>query len=215
MHRGSNVWAGLITLVEEGNVYVTVDQEKWRRGQSIVTYLQRSARGEVDGEPTEFNFKVMKRGRGCWIHLAMTYPDLTPFLKGIHLTLDSWRAMRDHKGQKIRSEGEWLRVQTLLNTQKIEGSYQQWRDKQGVEVYTDAPSTIKGAERLQGDLSALEKLLEGETPLKILVRGNSNSEVMQGFGDVNDLGFGAAWCGGEQSGKISPNRIWNKCVVGT
>ena len=65
-------------LVEENNINATVDVEKWKRGQDIIAHFQRSARGEVDGEPNKFNFKIMEQGRGVLIHLAMTFPDLTP-----------------------------------------------------------------------------------------------------------------------------------------
>ena len=45
--------------------------------------------------------KNLERDRGFLIHLAMIFPDLTPYLKGFHLTLDSWRDGRNLEGWKI------------------------------------------------------------------------------------------------------------------
>jgi hypothetical protein len=42
--------------------------------------------------------------------VAQAYPSLVPYLKGIHLTLDSWRSGRNEDGWKrTRAEMEHLR----------------------------------------------------------------------------------------------------------
>ena len=39
VHQVENAWVGSITVVEDDNIYVTVDEEKWLRGQRIVQGL--------------------------------------------------------------------------------------------------------------------------------------------------------------------------------
>ena len=36
--------------------------------------------------------------RGFLVYAAITYRDMNPYLKGLHLNLDSWRPFRDKKG---------------------------------------------------------------------------------------------------------------------
>ena len=47
-----------------------------------------------------FDYKEMQQGRGFLVHVTLTYPTLVPFLKGVHLNLDSWRKGRDEEGWK-------------------------------------------------------------------------------------------------------------------
>ena len=56
----------------------------------------------------------MEKGRGFLIHLELTYPDLVPYFKGIHLTLDSWREGRDEEGWKRQDEDEWLNTVDMM-----------------------------------------------------------------------------------------------------
>ena len=48
----------------------------------------------------------MEKCQGFLVHLMMTFKFITPFLKGWHITLDSWRPCRDKDGYKIRYT-EW------------------------------------------------------------------------------------------------------------
>ena len=55
----------------------------------------------------EFSYKRLEQIRGFLCHLAMTYETLTPFLKGLHLTLASYLPHRDSEGWKL-SDKKWL-----------------------------------------------------------------------------------------------------------
>ena len=37
----------------------------------------------------------MESIRGLLVYVSKTYKDMIPYLKGLHLTLDSWRPFRD------------------------------------------------------------------------------------------------------------------------
>lgn len=60
---------------------------------------------DADNLPA-LNHKELERKRGFLVHLAMTFETMVPFLKGLHLTLDSWRAGRKEDGWKV-SQKEW------------------------------------------------------------------------------------------------------------
>lgn len=50
---------------------------------------------------------MLESARGFLIHVVgSTYNQLNPFLNGVHLTLDSWRANRKEDGRKMTPK-EW------------------------------------------------------------------------------------------------------------
>jgi hypothetical protein len=49
--------------------------------------------------------KALESYRGFLIYVSQTYPYMVPYLKGVHLTLDSWREGRREDGWK-RSQKE-------------------------------------------------------------------------------------------------------------
>ena len=46
----------------------------------------------------------MESIRGLLVYVARTYRDMNPYLKRMHLTLDSWRPYRDKDGWRLRGE---------------------------------------------------------------------------------------------------------------
>jgi hypothetical protein len=47
------------------------------------------------------DFKILESYKGFLIYISRTYPSITPYLKGIYITLDSWRPWRDEKAWKL------------------------------------------------------------------------------------------------------------------
>jgi hypothetical protein len=68
----------------------------------------------VSGEGTgKMMHKPMESIRGFLNYVTRTYESITPYLKGVHLTLDHWRPDRDEDGWKIaNSLDERLDYQT-------------------------------------------------------------------------------------------------------
>jgi hypothetical protein len=93
---------------------------------------------------------------------------MTPYLKGIHQTLDSWRPNRDDDGWKLP-----LRLQRTVTESEADGK---------------APQRVKAVVRLESDLKALEALLEGDGPPKRRIRSGKVVEVYYGFGDASATG---------------------------
>jgi hypothetical protein len=56
--------------------------------------------------------------RGFLVYVSMTYPSIEPYMKGIHLTADSWRDNRDEEGWRIEDHDS-----TLLTLDEETGEY--------------------------------------------------------------------------------------------
>ena len=56
---------------------MTVDEDKWKRGQSIVSYLLQSFRGEVDGPANIFNFKLIDVDNQLFLQITINLNNVT------------------------------------------------------------------------------------------------------------------------------------------
>ena len=80
---------------------------------------------------------------------------MAPYLKGLHHTLDSWRAWMDDDGWKMD-----LCSILLIQGEGVADAYQ------GLD---DAPPHVKAAPHLLRDMRALQELLKGDKPCLRLV----------------------------------------------
>jgi hypothetical protein len=125
---------------------------------------------------SRLNHKSLEQKRGFFVHLQWTYPSITPFLKGIHLTLDSWRPGRDSEGWKISP--------ALLDLDMVA----EW----GLES-SGAPEFVTAVPWLWDDLSCLSQLFQPENPPVRFVRSSKITLVTYGFGDASGEGFGSSF----------------------
>ena len=60
---------------------------------------------ELVGMENNYNGRLDKASieytRGFWVYVARTYRYMNPYLKELHLTLDSWRPFSNNKGWKM------------------------------------------------------------------------------------------------------------------
>ena len=59
--------------------------------------IERLAEMHVEG-PDNMDRKELESMRGFMIYCCRTYRNMNPYLKGVHLTIDSWRDYRDNEG---------------------------------------------------------------------------------------------------------------------
>ena len=79
---------------EDVGVVVLVSQDKWDRMKTIChQWLDLLIQ-----EKTKLDFKKPRSDRGFMVYVTQAYPSLKPYLKGFHLSLETWRGGRDHKG---------------------------------------------------------------------------------------------------------------------
>jgi hypothetical protein len=65
-------------------VEISVSQERWDKSKGMVLLIKDALKDD-----DTIDFKTLESYRGFLIYISRTYPSITPYLKGIHLTLDS------------------------------------------------------------------------------------------------------------------------------
>jgi hypothetical protein len=82
---------------EEWGVVVLTSQEKWDCIKTICEHWwSLLERGE-----TNLDFKPLRSDRGFMVYVTQAYPGMKPYLKGFHLSLETWKGGRDSKGWKL------------------------------------------------------------------------------------------------------------------
>ena len=158
--REPGAWAGAVFRTG-GSVCVTVTQEKWNKAKTWVQEME-------EWEPDKIPLKRLMSARGFLLYVSRAFPDMVPYLKGLHATIDSWRPGRDDEGWKVEWSGDAL--------------------DDGAR--TVAPSWVKAVPRWKDDVRALGELLEGDQPAVRQARRNNSNKVLYAFGDASQAGFG-------------------------
>ncbi len=127
----------------------------------------------------------------------MTFTFIIPFLKGIHLTLDSWRIKRGTDGWKM-SDKEW--EEWLSNKAEDIIIYKDSGNGVESEVIhhessdsTLPPLQVAPIPRLFDDIVALHRIFEQEQPPEVIVRVSTVMMVVFALGDTSGLGFGSSF----------------------
>ena len=191
--RKPGAWAGAIFDTSENDrITMTVSQEKWNKGKSIIESTWQELETSTDGK---LDFKEMEKRRGFLVHLMMTFKFITPFLKGWHLTLDSWRPCRDREGYKMN----YIQWRDLMfhSMKGLEHMAPRDMDDFLDEMYlhmkdASAPKRVSPVPRFHDDMSALRKIFDRDDPPKVPVRSLNISHVFYGFGDASGNGFGSS-----------------------
>jgi hypothetical protein len=181
-------WTGTAIHTHMGQVCVKVTQERWDKTRKMVRdiwqeYSNRRTELSVEvlGEDSagELNHKQLERRQGFIVYVAQAYPSLVTYLKGIHLTLDSWRSGRNEDGWKrTRADMEHLRRNCCPEeTMK--------------SLSDEAPRLVMPVPRLEQDLKALLALTDPLVPPERAVRSKHLLQVCYGFGDASGEGFGS------------------------
>jgi hypothetical protein len=188
----AGAWTGTIFRIDAGSVAKTVSQEKWNKGRSIIQSLLNEL--AVCDQPM-LDRKALERHTGFLNHLAMTFEDLNPFLKGCYLTLNAWRAGRDQEGWKMNDKS-WEQV--LLQQQYKDEPNSPEELSAGCEGsdLTGAPKLVQACPRLKSDIAAMAAILQPESPPVINLRSRNIVTVVYGFGDASGSGLGSTFtCG--------------------
>jgi hypothetical protein len=167
-------WAGSIVLTSDGMVSIAVSQERWDKSRMILTWLHDHI---TSGLPIPF--KTLESHRGFLIYIVRTYPAINPYLKGIHLTLDSWRPWRKDDGWRM----------TLAEMRAV---LQDNPDFDSVGTGEKAPALVHPVPRLQFDIEALLQLFSSESPPRRHMRLSSSAVAVYQFGDASGAGFGSS-----------------------
>jgi len=198
-------WSGSVVRTTNGNVSVLVSQEKWEKGQRYVATLREMWDGgmDLDGR-RRGERKTLETIRGFLQYLTKTYPSVTPYLKGIHLSVDGWRPDRNGEGWRLgrRAAGVGDAVE--------EG----WGGKETGWVVSDpsAPKRVVLVPRFEADGEALSKFFGPDRPPIRRVRGDSVIECYYGFGDASGTGFGSTYAQSKGTGQRVHFRFGQWCT---
>ncbi|KAL7571306.1 hypothetical protein ACA910_007627 [Epithemia clementina (nom. ined.)] len=111
---------------------------------------------------------------------------MVPYLKGLHLTLESWREDRDSDRCR-KTPQAWAEVPQNKFLRSGDHTF-------NPDLCTsDAPpKVVTPVNRFKDDVQALGKLTESETPPRILVRPNGATTAALMWGDASGTGFGTS-----------------------
>ena len=171
--KTAGVWAGAIVFADGEGVGVLCTQEKWDKAKA---YL-KEIRAELDSHGL-LNHKSLERIRGFLLYVTRTYPAMVPYLKGIHLTIDSWRPGRDSDGWR-------------LTAAELRHHLEQGNDLQVLDQSKEPPVYVSPSYRLSDDIATLEKMTSCSSPHRRFVRSNLVLSACYGFGDASGSGFGS------------------------
>ena len=196
--QAPGAWAGA-TVSSEGDVVKKgVTKERWEkvklRVRWIADQMELSDRfspeeyGELNDRRDEsgdcpsgyLHYKTTESFVGFLVYVSMTYLPMVPYLKGIYLTLNSWREGRDVEGWPNEEMKRLFDAGIDKNRVRPD-----CRSKRGHPVWS------KAVPRLKDDLIALMKLTNYEDPPLIPVRP-TNSEACYVVGDASGAGFGSS-----------------------
>ncbi len=78
-------WAGTVTSTKSGSLVGMVSQEKWDKTKGLLKELTNMlGKGPLP-------LQQLMELQGFLMYVVPTYPWLNPYMKGIHLAMDSWQ----------------------------------------------------------------------------------------------------------------------------
>jgi hypothetical protein len=207
-HQQPGPWCGTFVAVHDECVWVYVSDQKWSKAKLFISELT-----QLLEEGSAINHKFLERGRGFMVYFCRTYTSMTPYLKGIHLTLDSWRQGRDGDGWKVVKHGARhgnKKLQLRVIEEEEDYLIDQFESvehpdvieeppdpialidlEEEVENPNTPPSMVSEVSRLKNDVHTLSTFLAAERAPWRFIRGNKVGIVHYGFGDASKAGFGA------------------------
>ena len=205
-------WAGTIIRTDGIKAEKIVSQERWNKTKEKINWIRDFLLASPGKERVRIPHKNLESIRGFLVYVTRTYPEMVPYLKGIHLTLDSWRAGQARSGWKLEVaeqaevddedyDGCWL-------TNTIDERIQP-EELRGVEGRSDPPAFVESIPRLRQDIEALYNLTKSETPPIILIRP---VKVMVGYlvGDASGSGHGSSFLYSEEKTLNLAHGTWSE-----
>jgi hypothetical protein len=144
--RAPGAWAGVVLRTNDKGVHVLLSQEKWERTKAQLKEIQTM----LEREPSKMSRKRLEEIRGFLVYVTRTYIGMSPYLIGLHMTIDSWREGRDSEGWRTKEE--------VMVTYGEEAGW----TSLGSDVAQ--PTLVGAVPRLAEDIEATEKLCETDTP---------------------------------------------------
>ena len=135
------------------------------------------------------------------MYVTQAYPGMKPYLKGFHLSLESWREGRNSEGWKVRANEVVAEagVESTVEQGSLDWEAMKWNLMVQSEAKVESEERSRGPRsgvtlavpRFRSDLEALLELAEGQVPAIRKVRSGKCRMMVYGFVDASAAGFGA------------------------
>lgn len=157
-------WAGAMVVLDGTGVGVKATQEKWDKTKEQLAHTNKllDQGGDLDR-------KLLESYRGSLVYLQPTYPSITPYVKGFHLSIDGWQEDRNSEGWKIPKFPPSLKENQT------------------------PPPLVTPVPRLYSDVKSLLRLFAASEPPVRWLRGHKITEVVYSFGEAPGSGYGCTF----------------------
>jgi hypothetical protein len=210
--RKPGAWAGTIIQTDGTTVEKRVSNERWAKTKDCVSWITRQLANKGTGDDLDsacpaghLPHKRLESIRGFLVYVSRTYPEFVPHLKGLHLTLDSWRVNRATDGWKVG----------LARAKKPDGFEPDFDGEDEEDDYFDhpidaagvadldgdellgrngeskAPKYVRAVPRLAFDVRALVAFTQSELPPPVPIRPTQSAAAYL-FGDASGAGHGTS-----------------------
>jgi hypothetical protein len=204
----AGAWAGAVFKTTDTEVIQSVSQDKWDKARAQIGEVTEGFALIASKKNEDLDYKRLEQIRGFLCHISMTFPIVTPYLKGFHLTLAAHHPGRNDAGWKMSNQ-EWSAyLHEAVEDGRLAEDEAQALNQVGKEtipkessasrppVVVPAPPTrVQPVPRMEGDVKALAALFSQETPAQTLVRASRVYSILYGFADASGSGFGSTVMG--------------------
>lgn len=185
--QAPQAWIGGNVVVTPDAIMTFITQEKWDKSKGILRAVLEELEASSDDRPRVV-YKALEKKTGFLSHVALTYKDFRPFLRGFYLTLNSWRpGFQDWELSEEGVEEVCNRVEDTVLAAEF-GTKDTGRD--GKDPPTE---TVRASGRLAADVRALMALTDKEFPTVKQVRHREARILFYGFTDASGTGGGASF----------------------
>jgi hypothetical protein len=184
-------WAGGVAYTDQKLLRKFISQEKWDKTRAFLSWVAENLRNN-NGLMDRIKFCS---GKGFLVHVSLCYDFMNPYMKGFHLSENSWRENRDAEGWKIDFPIE-IECDTQLGMEEPDDD-ETWFSLMDHHEFGNfksdkaPPTWVKAVPRLWEDIRILQLFFDPPTPLQVIVCPvEGASFVAYGGGDASGEGFG-------------------------
>jgi hypothetical protein len=112
------------------------------------------------------------------VYVSRTYPSMIPYLKSLHLTIDSWRPNRAIDGWR-------------MDAAEMAAALQDRGEEANFDFPMLAPTFVTAVPSLQQDVQAMLRLFTSPIPTRRCVRPTHSAVCYYRFADASGSGFGS------------------------
>ncbi len=198
-------WAGTVTHTDKGRLSGMVSQEKWDRTKHLIQEMGEMVAGD------HLALGRLLQIRGFLMYVVRTYPWINPYMKGLHLTIDSWRPYRAADGYKLRGKEldnalTWGQEEDLPCWRSQEDSGEGGTHVPSLTRDEEPPLEVKAVPRFAQDLAYLTQLTEADFPPRQLYRAKHSTALFV-VGNASGKAKGAVVV--TQYGLDYESRVWS------